>query len=102
MSALTSLIHVSTLNGLSWVSLFFVAISEIKPFISRVDTIVNALEDSNQDKQYLQALVGLARATSYLYGREEVPDNFVHDIRGRLVELLRAYMYVLFRRCLRN
>ena len=55
-----------------------------------MDTIVNALEDSNQDKQYLQALVGLARATSYLYGREEVPDNFVHDIRGRLVELLRA------------
>ena len=91
MSALTSLIRLSTQEMIS----FFVAVSEVEPFISHVDGLVDALEDSNPEKQGFRALVGLAKATTLLYVRNDVPVGFAHDIRSRLVRLLGAYRYVL-------
>ena len=44
MSALTSLIHLSTVN---WIDMFFVAVSEGEPFISHAEALVDALLDSN-------------------------------------------------------
>ena len=92
MSALTSLIHLSTVN---WIDMFFVAVSEEEPFISHAKALVDALLDSNPEKQCFRALVELARAATLLYYRHEVPDGFAHDIRTRLVRLLHAYRYVL-------
>ena len=88
MSALTSLIHLSTVN---WIDMFFVAVSEEEPFISHAEALVDALLDSNPEKQCFRALVELARAVTLLYYRHEVPDGFAHDIRTRLVRLLHAY-----------
>ena len=50
MSALTSLIRLATASGLG-VALFFVAVSDVEPFISHADGLVDALEDSNPEKQ---------------------------------------------------
>ena len=94
MSALTSLIRLSTSSGQEMTS-FFVAVSDVEPFISHADALVDALEDSNPEKQDLRALVGLARATTNLYRRDDVPEGFAHDIRSRLIRLLHAYRYVL-------
>ena len=91
MSALTSLIRLSTQE----MTEFFVAVSDVEPFISHADTLVDALEDSNPEKQCFRALVGLARATTNLYRRNDVPDGLAHDIRSRLIRLLHAYRYVL-------
>ena len=90
MSALTSLIRLCTPGGMA-MTLFFVAVSDVEPFISHADALVDALEDSNHEKQWFRALVGLARATTFLYKRNDVPDGFAHDIRSRLIQLLRAY-----------
>ena len=92
MSALTSLIHLSTVN---WIDMFFVAVSEEEPFISHAEALVNALLDSNPEKQCFRALVELARAATLLYYRHEVPDGFAHNIRSRLLRLLHAYRCVL-------
>ena len=89
MSALTSLIRLSMQEMTS----FFVAVSEVEPFISHADALVDALEDSNPEKQGFRALVGLARATTLLYRRDDVPDGLAHDIRSRLIRLLHAYRY---------
>ena len=91
MSALTSLIRLSTKR----ITTFFVAMSSAEPFISHADALVDALEDSNPEKQPFRALVGLARATTLFRRRDDVPDGFAHDIRSRLIRLLRAYRYVL-------
>ena len=91
MSALTSLIHLSTAEC---ISPFFVAVSEIHPFISHAEALVDALADSDPNKKYFRALVGLARATSYLYEHEQVPIGFSFGIRSRLIELLREYRCV--------
>ena len=91
MSALTSLIRLSTQENTS----FFVAVSDVEPFISHMDALVDTLEDSNPEKQCFRALVGLARATTNLYRRHDVPDGLAHDIRSRLIRLLHAYRYVL-------
>ena len=91
MSALTSLIRLSTQE----MTEFFVAVSDVEPFISHADTLVDALEDSNPEKQCFRALVGLARATTLLYEPTVVPDGLAHDIRSRLIRLLHAYRYVL-------
>ena len=91
MSALTSLIRLSTQENTS----FFVAVSDVEPFISHVDALVDTLEDSNPEKQHFRLLVGLAKAITYLYKRSRVPVGFAHDIRLRLIRLLRAYRYVL-------
>ena len=74
---------------------FFVAVSDVEPFISHADGLVDALEDSNPEKQDFRALVGLARATTLLYEPTVVPDGLAHDIRSRLIRLLHAYRYVL-------
>ena len=89
MSALTSLIRLSTQE----MTEFFVAVSDVEPFISHADALVDALEDSNPEKQSFRALVGLARASTLLHWRDDVPDG--HDIRPRLIRLLHAYRYVL-------
>ena len=94
MSALTSLIRLSMSRGLEMTS-FFVAVSDVEPFISHMDALVDTLEDSNPEKQGFRALVGLARATTLLYRRDDVPDGLAHDIRSRLIRLLHAYRYVL-------
>ena len=90
MSALTSLIRLATSSRPEMTS-FFVAVSEVEPFISHADALVDALEDSNPEKRCFRMLVGLAKATTYLYERNDVPDGFAHDIRSRLIQLLRAY-----------
>ena len=94
MSALTSLIRLATSSGPEMIS-FFVAVSDVEPFISHVDALVDALEDSNQEKQPFRALVGLARAITLLCYQDDVPDGLTHDIRSRLIRLLHAYRYVL-------
>ena len=94
MSALTSLIRLCTPGGMSMTS-FFVAVSDVEPFISHADGLVDALEDSNPEKQCFRLLVRLARATTLLYYRDDVPVGFAHDIRSRLIRLLHAYRYVL-------
>ena len=94
MSALTSLIRLAMSSGLEITS-FLVAVSEVEPFISHADALVDALEDSNPEKQCFRALVGLARATTLLHYRGDVPDGLAHDIRSRLIRLLHAYRYVL-------
>ena len=100
MSALTSLIRLSTSRGFWWTSIasFFIAVSEVEPLISHVDALVDALEDSNPEKQCFRILVGLAKAVilSCHRTRNNVSDGFAHDIRSRLIRLLRAYRYVLF------
>ena len=93
MSALTSLINLSTTT--IWTGSFYVAVSEVEPFISHVDALVNALDDSNPEKQCFRALVGLARAASLLYRRDEVPEGFAYDNRSRLIQMVHAYRYVL-------
>ena len=95
MSALTSLVYLSTANELKLTAPFFVAVSEVEAFISHVDALVDALDDSNPEKQCFRALVRLGIATSYLYERNKVPDGFAHDIRKRLIQLLNACKYVL-------
>ena len=97
MSALTSLIRLSATTGAEWASIspFFVAVSDVESFISHADALVDALEDSDPEKQCFRALVGLARATTLLYERDDVPDGLAHDIRSRLIRLLHAYRYVL-------
>ena len=94
MSALTSLTRLVTSSVLGMAS-FFVAVSEVEPFISHADALVDALEDSNPEKQGFRALVGLARATTLLHWQHDVPDGLAHDIRSRLIRLLHAYRYVL-------
>ena len=94
MSALMSLIRLSTSIGQDMTP-FFVAVSDVEPFISHADALVDALEDSNPEKQPFRALVGLARASTLLYCRNDVPDGLAHDIRSRLIRLLHAYRYVL-------
>ena len=94
MSALKSLIRLATSSGQEMTS-FFVAVSDVEPFISHADALVDALEDSNPEKQGFRALVGLARATTLLYRRDDVPDGLAHDIRSRLIRLRHAYRYVL-------
>ena len=94
MSALTSLIRLATSRGHK-MTMFFVAVSDVEPFISHADALVDALEDSNPEKQCFRALVRLARATTLLYERDDVPDGLTHDIRPRLIRLLHAYRYVL-------
>ena len=94
MSALTSLIRLSTTSGLEMTS-FFVAVSDVEPFTSHADGLVDTLEDSNPEKQDFRLLIGLARATTLLYRRDDVPDGLAHDIRSRLIRLLHAYRYVL-------
>ena len=94
MSALTSLIRLSTSPGLRMTS-FFVAVSDVEPFISHANALVDALEDSNSEKHQFRLLVGLAKATTLLYWRNDVPDGLAHDIRSRLIRLLHAYRYVL-------
>ena len=89
-----ALIRLSTSNRPEMTP-FFVAVSDVEPFISHADGLVDALEDSNHEKQCFRALVGLARATTLLYYRDDVSDGFAHDIRTRLVRLLHAYRYVL-------
>ena len=93
MSALMSLINLSTTAD--WTGLFYVAVSEVEPFISHADALVDALEDSSPEKQCFRVLVGVARATSLFYRRSEVPDRFVRDIRSRLIQMIHAYRYVL-------
>ena len=93
MSALTSLIRLSASSGYEMTS-FFVAVSGVEPFISHADALVDALEDSNPEKQCLRILVGLAKVTIF-YHRDDVPDGLAHDIRSRLIRLLHAYRYVL-------
>ena len=92
MSALTSLIN---LSGRALVAPFYVAVSEVEPFIAHADALVDALDDSNPEKQCFRALVGLARAAGLLYQRREVPDRFVRDIRSRLIQMVHAYRYAL-------
>ena len=94
MSALTSLIRLSTTSGLEMTS-FFVAVSDVEPFTSHADGLVDALEDSNPEKQCFRLLVGLARTTTLLYRRDDVPDGVTHDIRSDLIRLLQAYRYVI-------
>ena len=94
MSALTSLIRLTASSGRAMTS-FFVAVSDVEPFISHADALVDALEDSNPEKQGFRALVGLARATALLYQRTDVSDGFAHDVRSLLIRLLHAYRYVL-------
>ena len=94
MSALTSLIRLVT-SSVQDMTSFFVAVSDVEPFISHADALVDALEDSNPEKQGFRALVGLARATTLLYRRHDVPVGLAHDIRSRLIRLLHAYRYVL-------
>ena len=91
MSALTSLARLSTMD---LTAAFFVAVSEVEPIISHVDALVNALEDSNPEKQYFQVLAGLARATILLYWRGVVPVGLAHEIQTCHVQLLHAYRYV--------
>ena len=74
---------------------FFVAVSDVEPFISHADALVDALEDSNPEKQSFRLLVRLARATTLLYYRGDAPVGFAYDIRTRLIRLLHAYRYVL-------
>ena len=99
MSAMTSLIRLSTRSVLflSTIEKLISAVSEVtsEPFIYHVDALVDALEDSNPEKQCFRAFVGLARATTLLYERDVVPDGLAHDIRSRLIRLLHAYRYVL-------
>ena len=92
MAALTSLIHLSTVN---WIDMFFVAVSEEEPFISHAKALVDALLDPNPEKQCFRALVELEKAATLFCYRHEAPDGFAHDIRSRLVWLLYAYRYVL-------
>ena len=94
MSALTSLIRLAT-SSEHKTTPFFVAVSDVEPFISHADALVDALEDSNPEKQDFRMLVGLARATTLLYERDDVPYGVTHDIRSRLIRLLHAYRYVL-------
>ena len=92
MSALTSLIR---LSAHQMTIMFFVSVSDVEPFISHADALVDALEDSNPEKQQFRLLVGLARASTFLYWRYDVPHGFAHDIRSRMIRLLHAYRYVL-------
>ena len=94
MAALTSFIRLSTEHSF-WIGTFFVSVAEVEPFVSHVDALVDTLEDSNHEKKYFRALVSLARATSLLYVREEVPTGFALGIRERLKNSLHAYTYVL-------
>ena len=59
MSALTSLIRLSTQK----MTRFFVTVSDVEPFISHADALVDALEDSNPEKQDFRLFVGLANAS---------------------------------------
>ena len=96
MSALTSLINLSMGTGSYWtIAPFFIAVSEVEPFISHVDALVDALEDSNPEKKHFRALVELARATTLLYDRNKIPVSFALDIRTRFTQLLNTYRYVL-------
>ena len=94
MAALTSLIHLFSSNT-EQMGAFFIALSDVEPFISHAGALVDTLEKSNPEKQYFRALVDLARATSVLYVREEKLDDFIYGVRARLVKLLHAYRFVL-------
>ena len=90
ITALASIIHVSSMNRHS-IGPLLVAVSETNPFISHVNAVVEALDNSRPEKQYFQALVRLARAPTILYGQ---PDNFVCTLRRDLIQVIRLYRYV--------
>ena len=91
MSALTSLICLSVSYTYT-ISPIITAASEIEPFISHANALVDSLEDSNPEKQYFRALAGLAKATTLLVWKKEVPNYcFAHDIRKRFIKLLHSY-----------
>ena len=93
MSALTSLIRVSLASRPS-VGSFFVAVSEIDPFTSHVEVVVEALEDSKAEKLYFRALVELAKISALLYTRAYVPKGFAYNVWQRFMKLFRTYKYV--------
>ena len=96
MAALTSLICISSTSTFE-ITLFFVVASEVEPFISHAEALVDALDDSNPEKPCFRAFVGLARAFSLHYLREGDSRciRITHDMRKRLIRLLHAYRYVV-------
>ena len=76
---------------------FFVAVSEVEPFILHAEALVDALDDSDPEKSCFRVFVGLARAFSlhYLRKGDYQCTRITHDIRDRLIRLLHAYRYVV-------
>ena len=96
MAALTTLLNVC-MTDTSLFHPFFIAVSEVEPFITHAEALVNALDDSNPEKSCFRAFVGLARAFSlhYLRGGDFRCIRKTHDIRKRLIRLLHAYRYAI-------
>ena len=96
MAALIALLKISMPDKFLF-QRFFVAVSEVEPFISHAEALVDALDDSNPENPYFRAFVGLARAFSLHYLREGESRciRITHDIRNRLIKLLYAYRYAV-------
>ena len=92
MSAMTSLLRLATSNKFRMARFYF-SVCEVDPFTSHAESLVSALDDSNPDKRYFSALVRLVKASAFPYNREE---DMPRNIRERLIELVRAYRFVLY------
>ena len=79
MTALTSLARHSTTDSYL-IHPFFIAMSEVEPLISHAEALVDILDDSNLEKPYFRAMVGLAKATSFQYQRRQHRQNCTADI----------------------
>lgn len=89
-AALSALIRLST----TWFMYghFYVSVAAVEP-IFHLETLANALDDSNPEKKYFFLLVGLARAHLYFiydehYEDTEIEEELALSFRLKLLEIL--------------
>lgn len=75
----------------SWTILyneFFVSVAAVEP-IFHLESLANALDDSNPEKKYFLLLVGLARAQLHFIKEDtEITEELAHSFRQKLLEIL--------------
>lgn len=76
---------------------FYVAIAAVEP-IFHLETLANALDDSNPEKKYFLLLVGVARGQLHYYTNhlpEKITEELALSFRLKLLEILDSSLCVL-------
>lgn len=74
---------------------FYHAVAEVEP-IFHLESLANALDDSNPEKKYFLLLVGLARAQLlFIYGDTKITEELAHSFRQKLLDILHSSRCVL-------
>lgn len=68
--------------------MLYISVSAVEP-IFHLESLANALDDSNPEKKYFLLLVGLARAHVHMIEWETViTEELAHSFRQKLLEIL--------------